>query len=175
MSKNNKSFLRKNIGQIVSLVIALSSLAVSCSSLRISENVRDMTIPNGHYYVTVFSNRNVSEAKYPTVNHFSVDIQYYGSVPSEHIIIDLSIVPTVSGRIEVIESDPLINHIRSDIIIVYNCPIAVNLRVVYRVIDTASQRVTFKVSNVYSDCPVRVRHDQEEPYIIQPRQFVQPF
>lgn len=147
MSKNNKSFLRKNIGQIVTLAIALSSLVVSYSSLRVSENVRDMTIPNGYYCVTVFSNRNVSEAKYPIVNHFSVDIQYYGSVPSEYIIIDLSIVPTVSGRIEVIESDPLINYIRSDVVIVYNCPIAMNLRVVYRVIDTPDQRVTFKVSD----------------------------
>jgi len=67
--------------QMLTLAIAISSLLVSISSRRISGNVRDMTIPNGYYYVTIFSNKNISGTKYLIENHYSVDIQYYGSVP----------------------------------------------------------------------------------------------
>ena len=174
MSKNNKPTSLKEISHIVTLVVAIVTLVVALSSLRISENVRDMTIPNGYYSVRVTSNRRITESKYLVKNHFSVDIQYYGSVPSKYIVIDLSI-SAIADQHKVIESDLLINQVKDDVIIIYNCPIGVNLRVMYEVNGTADWRANVKVFNIYSDCPAKVQHDGEEPYIIQSVQFYQPY
>lgn len=164
----------KEVLEVATLIVAFTSLVVSYSSLKISENVRDMTIPNGYYEVTIYSNRNVTGTSNPIVNEYSVDIQYLGSVPSKYIVIDLSI-KSIPGQYRVIEYNPLINHIRDDVIIVYNCPVGINLRTLYQVNGTIYSRSSVKVFDIYSDCPVRVQHDSEKPYVIPSKKFVKPF
>jgi len=89
-------------------------------------------------------------------------------------VIDLSI-RSIPGHVEIIESDPLMSHIRDDVVIVYDCPVGINLRAMYYVNGTIHQRSSVSVSDVYADCPIRVQHDSEKAYTIQPERPAKPF